>query len=230
MSPAAKGRRAPSGSCVVAEGGPNSIRAEISRSHGTAPLVPMTPASAKPETGRPGGGYAPVGVGPTPLPRWQAPGGAAVSVLVCAHELKFPRRPLFPSPTLFTHCLAGWSVPKMSPAALGSLPSATWVDETLLSETDRAIVIRFGRAADPLCQQADAQLVEAADELVLEMHAFTVELDAVPDFTAMYELHARQHGHQTPALARCQTARLPPHRPRLAALGCHTMGRSRATG
>ena len=28
--------------------------------------------------------------------------------------------------------------------ALGSLPSATWVDETLLSETDRAIVIRFG--------------------------------------------------------------------------------------
>ena len=87
MSPAAKGRRAPSGSCVVAEGGPNSIRAEISRSHGTAPLVPMTPASAKPETGRPGGGYAPVGVGPTPLPRWQAPGGAAVSVLVCAHQL-----------------------------------------------------------------------------------------------------------------------------------------------
>lgn len=28
--------------------------------------------------------------------------------------------------------------------ALGSLPSATWVDETLLSETDRAIVIRCG--------------------------------------------------------------------------------------
>mgnify|MGYP004164397033 CR=1 FL=1 len=26
--------------------------------------------------------------------------------------------------------------------ALGSLPSATWVDETLLSETDRPIVIR----------------------------------------------------------------------------------------
>ena len=106
MSPAAKGRRAPSGSCVVAEGGPNSIRAEISRSHGTAPLVPMTPASAKPETGRPGGGYAPVGVGPTPLPRWQAPGGAAVSVLVCARALIFGGRPLHRIPHTFTHW--GW--------------------------------------------------------------------------------------------------------------------------
>ena len=106
MSPAAKGRRAPSGSCAVAEGGPNSIRAEISRSHGTAPLVPMTPASAKPETGRPGGGYAPVGVGPTPLPRWQAPGGAAVSVLVCARALIFGGRPLHRIPHTFTHW--GW--------------------------------------------------------------------------------------------------------------------------
>ena len=83
MSPAAKGRRAPSGSCVVAEGGPNSIRAEISRSHGTMPLVPMTPASAKPEMGRPGGGYAPVGVGPASLPRPQAPGGSVRSVRKC---------------------------------------------------------------------------------------------------------------------------------------------------
>lgn len=78
-------------------------------------------------------------------------------------------------------------------ATISSLPSATWVDETLLSETDRAIVIRFGRAADPLCQQADTHLAEAADELVLVMHAFTVELDTVPDFTAMYELHAPWH-------------------------------------
>ena len=30
------------------------------------------------------------------------------------------------------------------------------------------------------------------------MHAFTVELDVVPDFTAMYELHARQHGQHPP--------------------------------
>jgi len=72
---------------------------------------------------------------------------------------------------------------------LTPLPSATIVDETLLSETDRAIVIRFGRAADPNCQLADAQLLEAADELASVMHAFTVELDDVPDFTAMYELH-----------------------------------------
>ena len=56
----------------------------------------------------------------------------------------------------------------MSKAAssLTPLPSATWVDETLLSETDRAIVIRFGRASDPYCQRADAQLIEAVEELV----------------------------------------------------------------
>ena len=77
----------------------------------------------------------------------------------------------------------------MASRALTVLPSATIVDETLLSETDRAIVIRFGRAADPHCQLADEQLAEAAEELVLVMHAFTVELDEIPDFTAMYELH-----------------------------------------
>ena len=78
---------------------------------------------------------------------------------------------------------------KTTKRELTPLPSATIVDETLLSETDRAIVIRFGRAADPHCQLADAQLLEAADELASVMHAFTVELGDVPDFTAMYELH-----------------------------------------
>ena len=82
------------------------------------------------------------------------------------------------------------SMPKPAPSrALSALRSATIVDETLLSETDRAIVVRFGRVADPHCQLADAQLLEAADELASVMHAFTVELDDVSDFTAMYELH-----------------------------------------
>ena len=171
--------------------------------------MPMTPASAKPETGRPGGGQRTSGCGPTPLPRPQHPVAPPVSVLVCywgvpgrwSHaSVAFPPKAKL---TITANRKVRQAQMSSAAVALGSLPSATWVDETLLSETDRAIVIRFGRAADPLCQQADAQLLEAADELVLEMHAFAVELDTVPDFTAMYELHARQHGHQTPALARC---------------------------
>ena len=164
----------------------------------------MTPASAKPETGRPGGGQRTSGCGPTPLPRPQHPVALPVSVLVCywglCASVAFPPKAKL---TITANRKVRQAQMSSAAVALGSLPSATWVDETLLSETDRAIVIRFGRAADPLCQQADAQLLEAADELVLEMHAFAVELDTVPDFTAMYELHARQHGHQTPALARC---------------------------
>lgn len=43
----------------------------------------MTPASAKPEMGRPGGGQRTSGCGPTPLPRPQHPVALPVSVLVC---------------------------------------------------------------------------------------------------------------------------------------------------
>jgi hypothetical protein len=83
VSPAAEGRRAPSGCCVVAEGGPNRFRAEIRRSHGTTPLVPMTPASAKPETGRPGGGYHQWAALSPHCHGHKHPAALLVSVLVC---------------------------------------------------------------------------------------------------------------------------------------------------
>lgn len=75
-----------------------------------------------------------------------------------------------------------------SAAALTPITSATVLDETLLAETDRAIVIRFGRRHDPLTQQADEQLARAAAELEDILHAFTVDLDDVQDFTVMYQL------------------------------------------
>jgi U5 snRNP protein, DIM1 family len=72
---------------------------------------------------------------------------------------------------------------------LPSLPSATWVDETLISDHDRIVAIRFGRSADPVCRVYDAELSDAVTLLGAHLRAYTVDIDAVPDFTAMYELY-----------------------------------------
>ena len=78
---------------------------------------------------------------------------------------------------------------------LPSLPTATWLDETLCSAraANKVVAVRFGRTADPLCQRCDALLREASsslDKLVAEaLSIFTVDIDEVPEFTFMYELY-----------------------------------------
>ncbi|KAL1495154.1 hypothetical protein AB1Y20_017019 [Prymnesium parvum] len=72
--------------------------------------------------------------------------------------------------------------------AVEALPSATWLDETLLAERERLVAVRFGRASDPLCRAFDAQLAAAAAQLP-PLRVYSVDLDCVPDFTAMYELY-----------------------------------------
>ena len=69
----------------------------------------------------------------------------------------------------------------MSSSSLTALPSAAVVEGTLLRETERAIVLRFGRAADPLTRRADAQLrgvAQRSDEL---LEIFTVDLDEIAE-------------------------------------------------
>ena len=61
-----------------------------------------------------------------------------------------------------------------SGSSLTALPSAAVVEETLLRETERGIVLRFGRTADPLTRRADAQLrgvAQRSDEDVGEVRA-----------------------------------------------------------
>ena len=76
--------------------------------------------------------------------------------------------------------------------ALPSLPSATWLDECLLSARtqNRVVGVRFGRTADPLCMEADEALRDAMDSLKMEelLTMYTVDLDEVTEFTYMYEL------------------------------------------
>ena len=69
----------------------------------------------------------------------------------------------------------------MQQRRLQPLPSATWIDETLLAEPERAVAILFGRRSDPRCAPAEKELLDAADELLLEMHTFFVDLDEVRD-------------------------------------------------
>ena len=74
-----------------------------------------------------------------------------------------------------------------------SLPSATWVDETLMDarQKNQCVCIRFGRTADPLCQRLDPELREASSSLVESklLALYTVDTEEVPEFTFMYELY-----------------------------------------
>jgi hypothetical protein len=81
----------------------------------------------------------------------------------------------------------------LQPDAFTNLPSAVWVDETLLAARaqSRVVAIRFGRTADPLCHHADAALQAAREALALEavLSVYAVDLDEVAEFTYMYELY-----------------------------------------
>ena len=73
------------------------------------------------------------------------------------------------------------------------LVSATWFDETLVSarKVNKLVVVRFGRSSDRLCQRCDAMLQQAVDvpEMASVLSLYTVDVDAVPEFSYMYELY-----------------------------------------
>ena len=79
---------------------------------------------------------------------------------------------------------------------LPTLPSAAWLDECLLSARSQSKLtgVRFGRTTDPLCVSADDALKHALNELEAaslgsHLSVYTVDIDAVPEFTHMYELY-----------------------------------------
>ncbi|CAG8503816.1 7446_t:CDS:2 [Funneliformis mosseae] len=54
------------------------------------------------------------------------------------------------------------------------------VDQAILSEEDRVVVIRFGHDWDPTCMKMDETLYGIAEK---------VDITEVPDFNKMYELY-----------------------------------------
>uniref|UniRef100_A0A8C1BYQ2 Thioredoxin-like 4A n=2 Tax=Cyprinus carpio TaxID=7962 RepID=A0A8C1BYQ2_CYPCA len=63
------------------------------------------------------------------------------------------------------------------------------VDQAILSEEDRAIVIRFGHDWDPTCMKMDEVLYSIAEKVKNFAVIYLVDITEVPDFNKMYELY-----------------------------------------
>lgn len=65
------------------------------------------------------------------------------------------------------------------------------VDQAILSEQERLVVIRFGRDGDEECMRQDEVLYKIAEKVVNFAVIYLVDIDEVPDFKQMYELYDR---------------------------------------
>jgi thiol-disulfide isomerase/thioredoxin len=63
------------------------------------------------------------------------------------------------------------------------------VDQAIMSEDDRLVVIRFGRDWDEECMKQDEVLYRIADKCKNFAVFYLVDIDEVPDFNKMYELY-----------------------------------------
>jgi DIM1 family U5 snRNP protein len=63
------------------------------------------------------------------------------------------------------------------------------VDQAILSEEDRVVVIRFGRDADQACMVQDEVLAKIAEKVKNFAVIYVVDIDQVPAFNEMYELY-----------------------------------------
>jgi DIM1 family U5 snRNP protein len=65
------------------------------------------------------------------------------------------------------------------------LQTAWHVDQAILSEDERLVVIRFGRDADPECMQQDEVLYRIADRVKNFAVIYLCDIDQVKDFNSM---------------------------------------------
>lgn len=72
---------------------------------------------------------------------------------------------------------------------LPHLHSGWAVDQAILSEEERVVVIRFGRDTDRICIRIDECLFKAAEKMRNFAVVYLVDIDEVKDFTIMYELY-----------------------------------------
>ncbi|CAG7837211.1 unnamed protein product, partial [Allacma fusca] len=63
------------------------------------------------------------------------------------------------------------------------------VDQAILSEEDRVVVIRFGHDWDPTCMKMDEVLYGIAEKVKNYAVVYLVDITEVPDFNKMYELY-----------------------------------------
>ncbi len=63
------------------------------------------------------------------------------------------------------------------------------VDQAILTEEERVVVIRFGHDYDPQCMQMDEVLFGCAEDVKNFAVIYLVDITKVPDFNHMYELY-----------------------------------------
>lgn len=81
------------------------------------------------------------------------------------------------------------STTTMGSVVLPHLASGWHVDQAIMSEEDRLVVIRFGRDWDKDCMRQDEVLYRIADRVKNFAVIYVCDLDQVPDFNQMYELY-----------------------------------------
>lgn len=72
---------------------------------------------------------------------------------------------------------------------LPHLHSGYAVDQAILAEEDRVVIIRFGHDWEPNCMQTDEVLASVSDQIKNFAVIFLVDISEVPDFNTMYELY-----------------------------------------
>jgi len=72
---------------------------------------------------------------------------------------------------------------------LPHLHSGYAVDQAILTEEDRVVVMRFGSDRDPTCMLMDETLYKVAEKVKNFAVIYLVDIKEVPDFNAMYELY-----------------------------------------
>jgi DIM1 family U5 snRNP protein len=63
------------------------------------------------------------------------------------------------------------------------------VDQAIINEGEKLVVIRFGHDWDPQCMQMDEVMLKAASKLRNYVVMYVVDITKVPDFNTMYELY-----------------------------------------
>ncbi|KAJ9143442.1 Thioredoxin-like protein 4A [Pleurostoma richardsiae] len=72
---------------------------------------------------------------------------------------------------------------------LPHLNSGWHVDQAILSEEERVVVIRFGTDGDPDCIRQDEVLARIAERVKSFAVIYLCDIKQVPDFNVMYELY-----------------------------------------
>ena len=71
---------------------------------------------------------------------------------------------------------------------LPHLRSGWAVDQAILNEESKVVVLRFGHDWDTTCMEMDEILFGIADDVKNFCSIYLVDLSEVPDFATMYEL------------------------------------------